>query len=575
MISGNNGTGVHVAGAVVSSPAGRNTVRHNRIGTDPAGNAPLPNGGAGLTVSGTDNVVSDNLISGNGAEGVAVDPQIDHDQQHNSFTDNRIGTNAAGTIPLPNASHGVALGGDGNTFGPGNVVAGNGARGIEVTGGANKIAGNLVGTTPAGNVPLPNTGDGVEIGGGSGNTIGGSDPADRNVIAANGYPDATGAVRGVHVGANAQSTAVTGNYVGLAADGHRPLGNKGEGILAEAPGTTIRGNVVSANGGDGVQIAANDNTVTANLIGTDATGTSPRVNDGNGVAVLAGTNNRVGGRSAGDPNVISGNAAAGVRLESASNSVYGNLIGTDAAGTHAIPNQAAGVAITGAQNRIGDDLANAGNVISGNRAQGVWISGAAASSNRVRGNVIRANAGLGIDLQPADGVNPNDDGDADAGANGLQNFPVLSTATSGTSHHATVHGELSSRANQTYTLDFYANASCDPSGYGEGERVIGSASVTTDAAGHAAIDEDVDAAEGELVTATATDAAGNTSEFSHCRAVTAVPTVSGGDATVADDDPTPGSTVPAPQEPQQPAAAASPSRSNSSRRRPPTRRRRT
>ena len=77
-------------------------------------------------------------------------------------------------------------------------------------------------------------------------------------------------------------------------------------------------------------------------------------------------------------------------------------------------------------------------------------------------------------------------------------------------------GTLNSTANTTFTLDFYASAAADPSGFGEGARYLGSAVVTTDAGGNASFEVTLAAATtpGEVVTATATDPAGNTSEFS-------------------------------------------------------------
>src|SRR5207302_6199745 len=75
---------------------------------------------------------------------------------------------------------------------------------------------------------------------------------------------------------------------------------------------------------------------------------------------------------------------------------------------------------------------------------------------------------------------------------------------------------LNSTANTTFTLDFYASAAADPSGFGEGARYLGSALITTDASGNASFEVVLEArtTPGEVVTATATDPGGNTSEFS-------------------------------------------------------------
>jgi hypothetical protein len=69
----------------------------------------------------------------------------------------------------------------------------------------------------------------------------------------------------------------------------------------------------------------------------------------------------------------------------------------------------------------------------------------------------------------------------------------------------------------TFTIEFYASPTADPSGYGEGKRYLGSITVTTDAAGNVAFSTillGVSTVKGEVITATATDPGGNTSEFS-------------------------------------------------------------
>src|SRR5439155_1349078 len=149
-----------------------------------------------------------------------------------------------------------------------------------------------------------------------------------------------------------------------------------------------------------------------------------------------------------------------------------------------------------------------------NLGAGVVVQGVGATGNPIRGNAIYSNGALGIDLG-GDGVTPNDAGDADNGPNRLQNFPVLSgaLAAGGTTR---VAGTLNSLANTTFALDFYASAAADPSGFGEGARYLGSAQVTTDDSGNASFEVTLAAptTPGEVVTATATDPANNTSEFS-------------------------------------------------------------
>ncbi|HKP73776.1 MAG TPA: carboxypeptidase regulatory-like domain-containing protein, partial [Pyrinomonadaceae bacterium] len=127
-----------------------------------------------------------------------------------------------------------------------------------------------------------------------------------------------------------------------------------------------------------------------------------------------------------------------------------------------------------------------------------------------------------IDLLPA-GVTPNDAGDADSGSNNLQNFPVLSSA-SASGGNTVVQGTLNSTANATFRIEFFANAACDQSGNGEGGRFLGSTNATTDANGNVTFNPTLAGSTtpgSEFVTATATDASNNTSEFGACVAVNA------------------------------------------------------
>src|SRR4030095_13080229 len=135
----------------------------------------------------------------------------------------------------------------------------------------------------------------------------------------------------------------------------------------------------------------------------------------------------------------------------------------------------------------------------------------------IRGNSIFSNDALGVDLG-FDGVAaPNDPGDADTGANRLQNFPVLSSITPA-SGSTNVKGSLNSNASTQFRIDFYSNQACDASGNGEGAVPFGSTMVTTDANGNATIDVNLSGqlAVNRPLTATATDPAGNTSEYSTC-----------------------------------------------------------
>lgn len=142
-----------------------------------------------------------------------------------------------------------------------------------------------------------------------------------------------------------------------------------------------------------------------------------------------------------------------------------------------------------------------------NRPKGHRISGNAIYSNG------SSNLGLGIDLG-ADGVTRNDAGDGDTGPNGLQNFPEL-TSVILSNGNVQVAGLLNSAAGGTYRLEFFASKAGDQSGFGEGRFFLGSSDVITDGSGNASFNLSFPTIAGtEVLTATATDSTGNTSEFS-------------------------------------------------------------
>src|SRR5262249_27743046 len=123
---------------------------------------------------------------------------------------------------------------------------------------------------------------------------------------------------------------------------------------------------------------------------------------------------------------------------------------------------------------------------------GVLVQG---QRNRIRGNRIYSNYNrLGIDLQVGAnlGVTPNDPGDADTGANGLQNYPILTSAgpALGEGNGTHIVGILNSTPSTTFDIDFYSNPACAPrpQAFVEGEDYIGSTPVTTDGSGNATID---------------------------------------------------------------------------------------
>jgi CSLREA domain-containing protein len=335
---------------------------------------------------------------------------------------------------------------------------------------------------------------------------------------------------GIHVsGAGASGNLVEGNLIGTDVNGTTDLGNIDDGVFIESgPSNTVGGttaasrNLISGNGLKGIDIsnsAASGNVVQGNYIGTDLSGTAAIANDEHGISIDGAPNNTIGGTAVGAGNVVSGNTLHGVEIifgGATNNTVQGNLIGTDRSGAASLGNGGHGVIIHEAPNNaVGGTAAGAGNVIAGN-TNGVTISGSGATGNAVLSNAIFSNTALGIDLG-GDGVTGNDTGDGDGGANGLQNFPVFDAHLGST----IIAGTLSSAASTNFTLQFFSNGACDRSGNGEGETLLSTVAVTTDVSGDATFADTLGQtlAKATAITGTATDANGNTSEFSACAGV--------------------------------------------------------
>jgi len=316
---------------------------------------------------------------------------------------------------------------------------------------------------------------------------------------------------------------VQGNYLGLNAAGTAALGNStaGGSIAGGAQDNTFggpdpgAGNVMSGGFYDGIlvtQANTKRNRVERNLIGTNPAGTAAIPNSGYGIEIAFGAqeNTFVG-------NLVSGNGY-GVLLANAStvnNDLRGNFIGTEIDGVSPLGNTFDGVLVsfsaTGT-NTVGGVTAGDANVIAFNGGAGVLADSGIGTA--VRGNSIRSNGGLGIDLVPT-GVTPNDPCDPDAGPNGQQNAPVLIRAFPAGAT-ITIQGSLDSTASTNFTVDFYASAACDPTGYGEGTTHLGSVSVAVAVNCSGAFQHSVPTPADTWITATATSPAGSTSEFSNC-----------------------------------------------------------
>ncbi|MBD1825906.1 right-handed parallel beta-helix repeat-containing protein [Microcoleus vaginatus GB1-A2] len=453
---------------------GGNEILSNHIGTDLAGTVDRGNR-RGIWIDGVpDNRIENNLISGsdnlNRGLGIEISGIA---ARNNQVIGNRIGTDVTGTVAIALAianTSGISISNAPENLIQDNLISGNAGNGSGIgisgpTASQNRVVGNLIGTDITGNVALGNSIYGISIGSASNNIIGGTTPQERNIIS----------------------------------------GSQTAGIaFLEAPGSTA----VPAT-----------NRVVGNYIGTNISGTAAL---GNliGIYIESAESNIIGGTTAQEGNLISGNQIA-VSLVSnlaTGNRVIGNYIGTQADGSSPLPNTYSVIARdTGVNNRIGGTAAGEGNTIAFSGSNGIQVTGG--NGLAILGNSIFSNNGLGLDLDndadplTSDGVTPNDLGDGDTGGNGLQNFPVLTSATA-SGDNITLSGTLNSIPNTTFRVEFFDNIALDPSGNGEGQIYLNFVNVTTDAAGNGNFTSPPLTATGAIVTTATNLTTNDTSEFS-------------------------------------------------------------
>jgi hypothetical protein len=441
----------------------------------------------------------------------------------NLIAGNYVGTDASGAVAMDNRGAGILLAGGAmaNTVGgtaaaDANVISGNLFDGLDITDPdttGNVVLGNLIGTDVTGTGALANVGNGLSIGA-SANTVGGTASGAGNVISANHG-------QGVAIGGSGTSgNAVLGNLIGTDATGTKALGNGIDGVHLD-PGAvhnTVGGpgarNVISANGFQGVYLGSgtSGNVVAGNLIGTDISGTQALGNGSDGVHLDGGAaHNTVGGSSPGAGNVISGNRFQGVYLGGSGtngNVVLGNLIGTDRRGTGRLGNASIDVIfeLGAARNTVGGTAPGSGNTIAFS-GKGVVLADGTTAGNSLLGNRIFGNRGPGIDIND-DGPTPNGRNPR-ALPNDGQNTPVITALTL----HS-ISGRLSSTPRTRFRIEFFAT----PAGgrADQGQTFLGFLNVTPNGAGAVSFTAPVAGVPpGTVVTATATNrSTSDTSEFS-------------------------------------------------------------
>lgn len=524
LISGNLAVGIQLTspkdGAYVSTG---NSIVKNYIGTNAGGDAILPNGEIGIEVNAARETQiggagSGNLISGNGGEGSSTRGGIVLAEQavENRISGNRIGTNRDGSRSLYSQSIGVLVDGAENTI-DNNQIGGNEIGLLLVGTRGTKVENNWIGTNIGGTFAVPNLTFGVVVTtNSSDNTIGGLTESDGDSVTRKGNVIGGNGRSGIGItaagGEPAFGNRVQGNFIGVSPTGDS-IPNIQSGItIFNAHNNLIGGseagrNVISSNGTYGILIygpQAVSNEIKSNYIGTKADLALPSGNIDHGVAISAGANSNTVGGSPGEGNVIKFNGGSGVKiLGGSSNTVANNTIATN----------------------LGDGIGLTQEALpapepEGSRARSMGFS---SNGNRFFSNLIFGNSGLGIDVEPT-GKTENDPGDSDEGPNRGQNYPeIVETSIDS-------NGDLLVR----YKVDTEpGNASYGGSGLivqffkadrlGQGETYVGFdnyeiADYDTGQPGDTVINlgnaAQLGFAANDRLTATATDADNNTSEFS-------------------------------------------------------------
>ncbi len=179
------------------------------------------------------------------------------------------------------------------------------------------------------------------------------------------------------------SIQVYGNLIGTDASGANAIGNQAAGVYVENSSSVAIGgttsahrNIISSNQ-DGVVFSGastTGNTIQGNYIGTSLAGTTALGNSRYGVWFdSSATGNTIGGAVSGAGNLISGNNSYGVYLTAGANTVAGNIIGLNAAGTAAIANSG-GIVVESSSNTLGGSSSLARNIVAGNTGYGIHLN---------------------------------------------------------------------------------------------------------------------------------------------------------------------------------------------------------
>jgi len=580
LISGNTGDGVRISGynTGINSVEG-NYIGTKKDGDSALANNIGVNmfKFTGGNTIGCETENGDNVISGNTIAGIRINESNENTIEGNLIGTDKAGAHAIANglgVDICDASDNAV-----GYFGFGSVISGNTGPGVRIKTTANSscpstgnfVYSNKIGTNAAGTDKIPND-TGILIQDSSVNDIGSGDPMDSNLVSGNSN-------EGVRL-ENANQTIVFGNFIGTDVTGAAPIANAAgveiSGGSANEIGCTVPGsnNVISGNTGDGVEItgSANGNFVQSNLIGVQVDGTSARANGGVGVEVYTGAHDNVigvepprviiiGERTS--PDGAQAKAPAGTAAQSR-NAVTGggcskrataNNQNTEAfktaeqlkaRGAKAVQNSSRFQNRAALNGRAMKDIADSAtskkakaprntgakvqgiagkgltpsftsitgaNVIAHNGKDGVRVSSNLDFNNLISQNSIFSNGDLGINLGPeGDGVTQNNLA-GHSGPNHYQNFPKINFANS---DDQSIKFDIDGTGgSEPFTIEFFVNYACDGTN-GEGKTFIGSTTVSSGDNQTYVVQSPYSFANGQVITATATDSDNNTSEFSVC-----------------------------------------------------------
>ena len=386
VISGNTFSGILLDDFL----PGETFILGNKIGLAFDGNNGLGNNDSGIVINneggtkhiGLDIAGAGNIISGNSDEGIiSIDVFGGPTPANILIKGNKIGTNTEGSAAVPNGDGGITIfDGTNITIGSavhigGNLISGNLDAGIGAFSGVTDlhIEGNLIGTDASGTFEIGNLEEGISSSADNVQII-------NNLVSGNGDPSASFSSREEGIFSNGDNVVIQGNRVGTDQSGSFAIPNASGGILVSGGGgdnilvggaSAGQGNLISGNEFPNLQVNT-DATIAGNIIGPDSTGDAPLTGSPNAVgAQLSSSNGIFGLPGKHGGNLVSANGNDGIRLSGDNWTLQNNRIGTTTDGLSALSNYGAGIAISSGADRglIVDNL------ISGNLGDGILLDG--------------------------------------------------------------------------------------------------------------------------------------------------------------------------------------------------------